>query len=126
MSTEDEILDLTRRLIDAIVEVDWTTYTELCADDLTSFEPEANQHLVQGMGFHKHYFDMADGSPYTGVTTTLASPHVRVMGDSAVVAYSRLTQRVGSDGKSATTSTQETRVWQRVAGKWKHVHFHRS
>jgi calcium/calmodulin-dependent protein kinase (CaM kinase) II len=126
MSTESEIIDLTRRLIDSIVNVDWETYCELCADDLTAYEPEAHQHLVQGMDFHKHYFDMADGSPYTGVTTTLSSPHIRLMDDAAVIAYVRLTQRVGTDGRSTTTATQETRVWQRIGGRWKHVHFHRS
>ena len=126
MSTESEILQLTRRLIDAIINVDWQAYADLCAEDLTSYEPEAQQHLVQGMGFHKHYFEMADRSPYTGVTTTLSSPHVRMMGDAAVIAYTRLTQRVGADGKSTTSATQETRVWQRIDGQWKHVHFHRS
>ncbi len=126
MSTESEILQLTRRLLDAIVNVDWQAYADLCAEDLTSYEPEAQQHLVQGMGFHKHYFEMADRSPYTGVTTTLSSPHVRMMGDAAVIAYTRLTQRVGADGKSTTSATQETRVWQRIDGQWKHVHFHRS
>jgi calcium/calmodulin-dependent protein kinase (CaM kinase) II len=124
--TELEIIDLTRQLLDAITQSDWAKYTDLCAADLTAVEPEAGGHLVQGMGFHKHYFDMADGSPYAGVTTTISSPHVRLMGDFALIAYVRLTQRVGTDGKSQTTSTRETRVWQRVDGKWKHVHFHRS
>ncbi len=126
MSTELEIVDLTRRLIDAIVNVDWATYSELCAEDLTAYEPEVHQHLVQGMDFHKHYFQMAGDSPYTGVTTTISSPHVRIMGDAAVIAYVRLTQRVGADGKSTTSATQETRVWQCIDGQWKHVHFHRS
>lgn len=124
--TAAEILCLTRRLLDAITQSDWSTYTELCAEDLTSFEPEAGGHLVQGMGFHRHYFEMAGQSPYAGVTTTISNPNVRLMGDVAVIAYVRLTQRVGGDGKSTTTSMQETRVWQNVDGQWKHVHFHRS
>lgn len=123
---ESEITQLTRRLLDAITQSDWSAYTELCADDLTSFEPEAGGHLVQGMGFHQHYFDMAAQSPYAGVTTTISSPHVRIMGDVAVIAYVRLTQRVGHDGKSQTSATQESRVWQKLDGRWRHVHFHRS
>ncbi len=123
---ETEILQLTRQLIDAIVNVDWDTYVALCADDLTSYEPEAHQHLVKGMRFHKHYFDMAEQSPYTGVTATISNPDVRVMGDAAVIAYVRLTQRVGEDGRSTTSATLETRVWQKIDGQWKHVHFHRS
>lgn len=124
--TQHEIIELTRRLLEAITTSDWATYTELCSDDLTALEPEADGHLVQGMGFHKHYFEMADGSPYAGVTTSISSPHVRLMGDVAVIAYVRLTQRVGEDGKSRTTTTPETRVWQRIDGNWQHVHFHRS
>jgi len=124
--TESEIIELTRRLLHSITQSDWTTYSELCSEDLISVEPEANGHLVQGMEFHKHYFDMADGSPYAGVTTTLSSPHVRLIGDVAVITYVRQTQRVENDGKSRTTSTPETRVWQSVDGQWKHVHFHRS
>jgi ketosteroid isomerase-like protein len=124
--TESEIIELTRRLLHSITQSDWTTYSELCSEDLTAVEPEANGHLVQGMEFHKHYFDMADGSPYAGVTTTLSSPHVRLIGDVAVITYVRQTQRVDNDGKSLTTSTPETRVWQSVDGQWKHVHFHRS
>lgn len=125
--SEKEIIDLTKQLVHAITHSDWQTYTELCAEDLTAFEPEAIGFLVQGMPFHQHYFDMKDQSPYANVTTTLSSPHVRMLGDeSAIIAYVRLTQRVAPDGNSTTSSTQETRVWQRIDGRWKHVHFHRS
>lgn len=126
LPSEIEIIDLTRRLVEAITRSDWETYIELCADDLTAIEPEAGEHLVQGMPFHRHYFDMAEKSPYANGTTTISSPHVRLMGDAAVIAYVRLTQRIGSDGVSTTTATQETRVWQRIADRWQHVHFHRS
>tara|TARA_Y100000385_G_C12994657_1_gene594368 strand:- start:432 stop:827 length:396 start_codon:yes stop_codon:yes gene_type:complete len=124
---ETEIIELTRQLVESIVHSDWETYTQLCAEDLTAYEPEANGHLVKGMAFHKHYFDMQNASPYANATTTLSSPSVRILGEeAAVIAYVRLTQRVGSDNKSTTSSTQETRVWQRIGDIWKHVHFHRT
>jgi calcium/calmodulin-dependent protein kinase (CaM kinase) II len=124
---ETEIIELTRQLVESIVHSDWETYTQLCAEDLTAYEPEANGHLVKGMAFHQHYFDMQNASPYANATTTLSSPSVRILGeDAAVIAYVRLTQRVGGDNKSTTSSTQETRVWQRIGGVWKHVHFHRT
>jgi calcium/calmodulin-dependent protein kinase (CaM kinase) II len=56
----------------------------------------------------------------------MSSPHVRVMGDVAVITYVRLIQRVTADGAAVTVGSEETRVWQRQAGRWKHVHFHRS
>ena len=124
---ETEIIELTRQLVESIVHSDWETYTQLCAEDLTAYEPEANGHLVKGMAFHQHYFDMQNASPYANATTTLSSPSVRILGeDAAVIAYVRLTQRVGGDNKSTTSSTQETRVGQRIGGVWKHVHFHRT
>jgi calcium/calmodulin-dependent protein kinase (CaM kinase) II len=123
---EQEIIDLTHQLIESVVHSDWQTYSQLCADDLTAFEPEAEGYLIQGMPFHKHFFDLKGPSPYVSVTTTLSSPHVRVMGDVAVIAYVRLTQRATADGATKTSTSRETRIWQRSGGKWRHVHFHRS
>ena len=123
---EEKIIALTRELIDAVVSSDWDTYTRLCAEDLTSFEPEAEGYLVEGMPFHKHYFDMENKSPYANVTTTLSSPHVRLIGDVAVIAYVRLSQRADEQGNSHTSTSKESRVWHRIGDQWKHVHFHRS
>ena len=53
-------------------------------------------------------------------------PHVRLMGDTAVIVYQRLVQRVGADGTPVTSANVETRVWQRKESKWRHVHFHRT
>ena len=58
---------------------------------------------------------------------TVCSPHVRLLGpDVAVVSYVRIVQRLGDDGKPVSSRSEETRVWQRQAGQWRHVHFHRS
>jgi calcium/calmodulin-dependent protein kinase (CaM kinase) II len=58
--------------------------------------------------------------------TTMCSPHVRILGDTAVVSYVRLNQRLDGAGAPFTAPFEETRVWQRLNGEWKHVHFHRS
>ncbi len=61
------------------------------------------------------------------INTTIASPHVRIIGDNvAIVSYVRLIQRIGKDGAPHTKSVEETRVWEKKDGSWKHVHFHRS
>ena len=120
----DELLQLNQRLLDAIAGGDWATYEELCDPSLTAFEPEALGQLVQGMEFHRFYFNLGGfGGPHY---TTMCAPHVRVMGDVAVVSYTRLNQRVRPDGTPHTVGFEETRVWQRVNGRWRHVHFHRS
>lgn len=120
-----ELLELNRRLLDSIASADWKTYAELCDSGLTCFEPEAQGQLVEGMAFHKFYFDL--GASEEPRHTTMASPHVRMLGsDAAVVAYVRLVQKLGGDDKPITVATQETRIWQRIDGQWKHVYFHRS
>jgi calcium/calmodulin-dependent protein kinase (CaM kinase) II len=124
MSNSDELLQLNRRLLDAIAEADWDVYQELCDATLTAFEPEAKGQLVEGLEFHSFYFNRK--RPKGDYQTTMCSPKVRIMGDVAVVAYIRLNQRVGQDGLPVTSAVEETRVWQRQDGKWKHVHFHRS
>ena len=75
------------------------------------------------MDFHKTYF----GSPASGKRkSSVRAPHIRVLGDTAVVAYVRLVQNTASDGQHSTTAFEETRIWHKIEGSWKNVHFHRS
>ncbi len=77
------------------------------------------------MDFHRYYFALGGGQ--TPRSTTMASPHVRLLGDAAaVVSYVRLIQRINEEGAPVTSAFEETRVWQRQQGRWQHVHFHRS
>jgi hypothetical protein len=119
-----ELLQLNQRLLDSIVRADWKTYEELCDPSLSAFEPESRGQLVEGMPFHRFYFNL--GGVKGEHNTTMASPHVRVMGDVAVIAYVRLNQRVDGQGAPGVSAVEETRVWQRLGGRWRHVHFHRS
>jgi calcium/calmodulin-dependent protein kinase (CaM kinase) II len=123
-SVVDELLALNQRLLDSIAAADWETYAELCHPSLTCFEPEARGHLVEGMPFHRFYFEL--GGARKPHRTTMSQPHVRIMGDAAVVSYVRLNQRVDAEGRCTTTAVEETRVWQKIDGRWRHVHFHRS
>ncbi|MFM8734633.1 MAG: DUF4440 domain-containing protein [Pirellulales bacterium] len=124
----EEVLAVTRRLLDAVAAADWKTYKELVADDITCFEPEAKGQLVEGLPFHKFYFDLAgEKAKGPSATTTLASPVVKMVGnDVAVVCYVRLVQKLDASGSPVVQSGEETRVWVRMASGWKHVHFHRS
>lgn len=125
--TTDELLRLNQRLLESIAAGDWATYQELCDPTLTAFEPEAAGHLVAGLDFHEFYFKLAGFR--SAHNTTMVAPHVRILGeksDVAVVAYVRLNQRVDSAGAPSTAAFEETRVWQRRNGEWRHVHFHRS
>jgi len=118
------ILGLNERLLKSIAEGDWETYCELCDPTLSCFEPESRGQLVEGMDFHRYYFEHAQ--PSTERNTTICSPHVRLLGDAAVVSYVRLIQILDDAGKHATLRFEETRVWQCQENVWRHVHFHRS
>jgi len=120
-----ELIELTERLLASISAGDWDAYQSLCAADLTAFEPEARGQLVEGMAFHKYYFDL--GGAKTPRHVTICAPHVRLLGeDAAVVSYVRLVQFLDASGAAQTARSEETRVWQRREGRWQHVHFHRS
>ena len=127
-----EIIDLTQSLLDSIVAGDWETYEKLCDSSLTCFEPEAEGHLVSGLGFHKFYFEIkpepfADETDSSSSNTTISSPHVRMIGDSvAVISYVRLIQKTNGQMGPWTQRFEETRIWEKKNGEWQHVHFHRS
>ncbi len=124
-SIEAELLALNQRLLDSIVGGDWQTYAELCDPTISAFEPEARGRLVEGMPFHEFYFKL--GKPKAIPQATMTSPHVRMLGaDAAVLSYVRLVQKLDEHGSPVTTVSEETRVWHRQNGKWRHVHFHRS
>jgi calcium/calmodulin-dependent protein kinase (CaM kinase) II len=128
-SAAAELLDLTRQLLAAVAAGDWTAYRRLVADDLSCFEPEARGQLVEGLAFHEFYFRLPADPTRTArpVTTTLTSPHVRLLSDTVgLVAYVRLTQTLDDAGRPVTKPCEETRLWQKIGGNWKHVHFHRS
>jgi calcium/calmodulin-dependent protein kinase (CaM kinase) II len=131
MTTHDDethLLDLTQRLLDCIAAGDLKTYAELCDPTLTAFEPESCGDLVTGLPFHRFYFELhtSGEAPRAAVHTSVVSPHVRVMGDVAVVCYVRLVQRAAAGSPPRTVRFEETRVWQRQATGWRNVHFHRS
>ena len=120
-----ELLAVNERLLASIAARDWEAYQSLCDASLSAFEPEARGQLVEGLAFHKYYFDL--GGAKTPSNVTICSPHVRMLGtDAAVVSYVRLVQYVDASGAAQTAKSEETRVWQRRDGRWQHVHFHRS
>ena len=122
-----QLLDLNQKLLVAIVAGDWKTYAKMCDPSITCFEPEARGHLVIGMPFHKYFFDLPATPQKPAKNVTMSQPHVRLMGDSAaILSYVRLTQSLDASGVPTISRVEETRVWEKIDGQWKHVHFHRS
>ncbi|XP_049819379.1 calcium/calmodulin-dependent protein kinase type II alpha chain isoform X2 [Aethina tumida] len=122
-----EIIKMTEQLIEAINTGDFEAYTKICDPHLTAFEPEAMGNLVEGMDFHKFYFDNILGKNCKAVNTTILNPHVHLLGeDAACIAYVRLTQYMDKHGQAHTHQSEESRVWHKRDNKWQNVHFHRS
>ncbi|XP_018307807.1 calcium/calmodulin-dependent protein kinase II isoform X6 [Mycetomoellerius zeteki] len=123
-----EIIKMTEQLIESINTGDFEAYTKICDPHLTAFEPEALGNLVEGMDFHKFYFDNAVlGKNCKAVNTTILNPHVHLLGeDAACIAYVRLTQYMDKQGVAHTQQSEESRVWHKRDNKWQNVHFHRS
>uniref|UniRef100_G3URZ9 calcium/calmodulin-dependent protein kinase n=1 Tax=Meleagris gallopavo TaxID=9103 RepID=G3URZ9_MELGA len=124
---KQEIIKVTEQLIEAISNGDFESYTKMCDPGMTAFEPEALGNLVEGLDFHRFYFENLWSRNSKPVHTTILNPHIHLMGDeSACIAYIRITQYVDAGGIPRTAQSEETRIWHRRDGKWQIVHFHRS
>ncbi|XP_056325123.1 calcium/calmodulin-dependent protein kinase (CaM kinase) II gamma 1 isoform X13 [Danio aesculapii] len=124
-SRKQEIIKITEQLIEAVNNGDFEAYTRICDPGLTSFEPEALGNLVEGMDFHKFYFEHLLSKNNKPVHTTILNPHVHLIGeDAACIAYIRLTQYIDGQGRPRSCQSEETRVWHRRDSKWLNVHFH--
>ncbi|XP_061528505.1 calcium/calmodulin-dependent protein kinase (CaM kinase) II beta 1 isoform X23 [Phycodurus eques] len=122
---KQEIIKITEQLIEAINNADFEAYAKICDPGLTSFEPEALGNLVEGMDFHRFYFDNLLSKNTKPIHTTLLNPHVHLIGeDAACIAYIRLTQFVDGQGRPRSSQSEETRVWHRRDAKWQNIHFH--
>ncbi|XP_030291257.1 calcium/calmodulin-dependent protein kinase type II subunit beta-like isoform X2 [Sparus aurata] len=128
---KQEIIKITEQLIEAVNNGDFEAYAKICDPGLTSFEPEGLGNLVEGMDFHRFYFDNHPSLPSVlsknskPIHTTILNPHVHMIGeDAACIAYIRLTQFVDGQGRPRSSQSEETRVWHRRESRWQNVHFH--
>ena len=126
---DQEILALNQAMLESVAQGNWEQYAHFCSSDVSCFEAESEGHLVEGLAFHRYYFDLpSDGEVCTPspVTVTMARPHLRWLSDHAVViSYTRLTQKL-VDGAPITATCCETRIWHNTNAKWHQVHVHRS
>ncbi|KFD71733.1 hypothetical protein M514_04296 [Trichuris suis] len=124
-----EIVKLTEALLEAVGRGDYDAYSKMCDPNMTCFEPEGLGNIIEGMDFHKFYFDHRETFlPAKMVSkTTLLSPHVHIISDDAAcIAYIRLTQYLDKNKVAQSQQSEETRVWCRREGRWVCIHFHRS
>ncbi|VVC36355.1 Hypothetical protein CINCED_3A012877 [Cinara cedri] len=128
---KQEIVKITEQLIESINNADFEGYTKICDPHMTAFEPEALGNLLEGMEFHKFYFDhesvLTVLGKNRGINTTVLNPTVHLLGDDAAcIAYIILVQYIDKQGVPRSHQYEETRVWHRRDNKWQNVHSHRS
>ena len=133
----EEVINITQKLLNSIANGDYKTYSELCAEDFTCFEPESSGMLIKGLDFHKYYFDLAstlspdETSSQKFHKIHMSNPHVRMLGDkAAVISYVRVDQLLDTTTttttKPVTKTMSETRIWEQRNGRLLHIHFHKS
>ncbi len=132
------ILATNQQLLNSIATGDYDVYKKLCSEDLSCFEPESAGMLVEGLEFHKFYFDLGskmteiyqnkpENGKYMPKNITMSNPHIRWLGqDAVVVSYTRVDQGVTAEGVPVTQTMSETRIWEVQNSTLIHVHFHKS
>jgi len=128
VARKTDIIRVTELILDAINSGDFEAYTKLCDPNITAFEPEALGNLVEGIEFHRFYFDNFTALKQSKTTNvTILNPQVHLLGDDAAsIGYIKVTQSLDKHGNAHTSQSEETRIWQRRDGRWQNVHFHRS
>ncbi|KAH1168032.1 hypothetical protein KIL84_003515 [Mauremys mutica] len=77
---KQEIIKITEQLIEAINNGDFDAYTKICDPGLTSFEPEALGNLVEGMDFHKFYFENCEWADSSNASSPLLHTSLPYLG----------------------------------------------
>ncbi|XP_065143767.1 calcium/calmodulin-dependent protein kinase type II subunit alpha isoform X8 [Paramisgurnus dabryanus] len=115
---KQEIIKVTEQLIEAISNGDFESYMKMCDPSVTAFEPEALGNLVEGLDFHRFYFENLWSKNSKPVHTTILNPHIHVIGDEAAcIAYIRITQYLDINGMPCTAQSEESRIWHRKDDK---------
>jgi len=127
VARKNDIIRSTELLLEAISSSDFESYARLCDPHLTAFEPEAIGNLVEGLEFHKFYFDNLKPLRSNHTNVSIVNPYVHLLGDdAAAIAYVKVVQSIDKNGIPHTEQSEETRIWHRRDGRWVNVHFHRS
>jgi len=128
VARKTDIIRVTELILEAISSGDFEAYTKLCDPNITAFEPEALGNLVEGIEFHRFYFDNFSAlCKSKSANVTILNPQVHLLGDDAAsIGYIKVTQTLDKQGLPSTVQSEETRIWQRRDGRWANVHFHRS
>jgi hypothetical protein len=123
MSPEEEVLDITQRMLGAMHTSDPAVHRAHCAADMSSFEWYIAPYRIDGAEFHLGLIEAGGNSTVTRFD--LLTPRVQIYGDTAVVTYTLL-KTTAAGGASSFSTINEARIFCRLDGVWKMVHLHKS
>ncbi len=128
MQTEDkaaqEVLDITRRMLDAMYSSDPEVHQKHSAEDMSSYEWYIAPQRIDGLDFHLAL--IASGGNGGSSRLDMLTPRVQVYGDTAIVNYTLLKTTFSENTASQFSTMNETRVFVKLEEVWKMVHLHKS
>ncbi len=120
----EEVLDITRRMLDAMYSADPEVHRKHSAEDMSSYEWYIAPQRIDGLDFHLAL--IKGGGNGTSSRLDMLTPHVQVYGDTAIVNYTLLKTTLGENVPPQFSTMNETRVFVKLDGVWKMVHLHKS
>lgn len=124
-AVQQELLEITWRMINAIQTGDAATYAQLSTPDLSCFE-DVCAYRIDGVEFHLALIrQMAQNADNEPTRFDILTPKIQVYGDTGIVTYTRL-MTFDNNGTPRWKTYNETRVFVKQEGQWKMAHFHRS
>ncbi len=124
---EEEVLAITRQMLDAMYTADPEVHRRHCVEDMSSYEWYIAPNRIDGLEFHLKLIEGGgNGAPSR---LDLLTPRVQVYGDTAIVNYTLLKtvfQEHGLPIPPQFSTINETRVFVKLDGVWKMVHLHKS
>ncbi len=124
MSTEEEVLAITRQMLDAMYTADPAVHRRHCAEDMSSYEWYIAPQRIDGLDFHLAL--IAGGGNGEPSRLDLLTPRVQIYGDTAIVNYTLLKTTLSETVPPVFSAMNETRVFVKMDGAWKMVHLHKS
>ena len=120
----EEVLDITRQMLDAMYSADPEIHRRHSAEDMSSYEWYIAPQRIDGLEFHLAL--IAGGGNGISSRLDMLTPRVQVYGDTAIVNYTLLKTTLGADVPPQFSTMNETRVFVKLDRVWKMVHLHKS
>ncbi len=124
MQAEEEVLEITRQMLNAMYTADPEVHRRHSTEDMSSYEWYIAPQRIDGLEFH---LKLIEGGGNGGASSLeMLTPRVQVYGDTAIVNYTLLKTTLAENALPQFSTMNETRVFVKLEGIWKMVHLHKS